>query len=220
MRLAIAFLVVFSTAHAYVPPPIHYFRSWSEINKKVVNLQIEQERTILGQGTKSVREVFKIKRPGRYHWEADDDGLKKIKVLGKTRAYIGRRSNPRRAKLMEVISPVEIPLIYAQPNRMEAALKQVGIKVSEYELDLFQGKPHVRIGEKNGNRLYVSYENQLKAMQFQGRFYVFSYSNAQSSPKSPTYPSSIEIYENDMLRETIQLKSITSPVLQEKDFEL
>jgi hypothetical protein len=108
-------------------------------------------------------------------------------------------------------------LIYANAGNIESVLKQIDIDPTQTKLELVQKNKEVRIGDPKGNRIYVSPDkNTLDAMVFQSKLYLIKY----NVEKFSFYPSEIEIYENDVLKEKVRTKSVlTNAKIADSEFE-
>lgn len=219
-KYAFLFILISTAAIAWVSPPNDFFQQWTAQNKSIQTMLIKQERDLYSQGavSQTFPETIKIKRPGLYKWTSMVDGQENVKILGKTKAMLGVAPNFRQVKLMDVISPLEASVIYGQAGNMESVLKQIDIDIAQYGLELFQHEAKIRVGSKTGNRLYIaSATNTLDAMVYKDRLYLFQY-NAQNTVQN--YPTSMEIYEGDTLKEKIRVLSVsTTAKFSDLEFE-
>ncbi len=222
MKAKIIFLLtlfILNDSHAWFMQPGDFFQTWAAQNKTPQTLLIKQERDLIVNGTvtQTTPETIKIKRSGMYKWLSEVPGLEEMKVLGKSKATLGPPNSQRDVPLKSVLTPIEVVLIYANAGNIESVLKQIDIDPTQTKLELVQKNKEVRIGDPKGNRIYVSPDkNTLDAMVFQNKLYLLKY----NVEKFSLYPSEIEIYENDVLKEKVRTKSVLSNAkLTDSEFE-
>ncbi len=219
--IIIASIILYSvTSHAWFMQPKDFFQVWATQNKSPQTFLIKQERDLISGGavTQTIPETIKIKRSGLYKWTSEVPGLEEMKVLGKTKATTGSPKSQRDVPLKNILSPLEVLSIYTNPGTIESILKQIDIDVTQAKLDLVQKNKEVRIGDGKANRLYISPDNStLDAMVYQNRLYLLKY----NVDKFSFYPSEIEIYENETLKEKIRTKSVlTNAKISDSEFEV
>jgi hypothetical protein len=220
-KIIFATVVLFysTISHAWFLPPSYFFQTWANQNKTPQSMLIKQERDLVSNGTvtQTIPEVIKIKRSGFYKWTSEAPGNEEMKVLGKTKATTGTPQSQRAVPMQIVLTPLEVALLYSQAGSIESILKQIGIDGSQSSLELIQKNKEIRVGDKKGNRLYISPDNNtLDAMIFQSRLYLLKY----SQDKFSFYPSEIEIYENDVLKEKVRTKSVLANAkISDQEFE-
>lgn len=207
-------------AKAYILPPSYFFQTWATQNKSPQTLLIKQERDLVVQDnvTQTIPETIKIKRSGFYKWTSEVPGLEEMKVLGKTKATTGTPQSQRAVPMQNILTPAEVMTVYNQAGAIESVIKQIGIDVNQTKLELVQKIKEIRIGDPKGNRLYISPDNNtLDAMVFQGKLYLFKY----NVEKFSFYPSQVEVYENEVLKERIRTKSLlTNAKIPDSEFEV
>ncbi len=212
-------LLVTSKSYAWFMQPGDFFQTWAAQNKTPQTLLIKQERDLISNGTvtQTSPETIKVKRSGMYKWLSEVPGLEEMKVLGKSKATLGPPKSQRDVPLKNVLTPIEVVLIYANAGNIESVLKQIDIDPTQTKLELVQKNKEVRIGDPKGNRIYVSPDkNTLDAMVFQNKLYLIKY----NVEKFSFYPSEIEIYENDVLKEKVRTKSVlTNAKIADSEFE-
>lgn len=219
--LMLAFLVMMaSPSYGWFMQPNDFFQTWSAQNKSPQTLLIKQERDIIVEGavTQTIPETVKIKRPGLYKWTSEMPGLEEMKLLGKSKATMGSPRSQRDVPMKNVLTPIEVVVLYTNAGNIDSVLKQIEIDVKQAKLELISKNKEVRIGDSKGNRIYVSPDTgMLDAMAFQGRLYLIKYNKEKFS----MYPSEIEIYENDVLKEKVRTKSVlTNAKISDADFEV
>ena len=204
---------------AWIPPPNDFFQQWITENKNATSILIKQDHEFLKDGvtTQMISETVKIKRPGLYKRTSNMNGQEEIRVLGKTKAMVGAPKALRQVQMKDVISPLDVPLIYGQAGTVESVFKQIGVDTSKYALELIDHEPLTRVGDREGNHFYISsLSNQINQMVYGGMIYRFKYDSKVSS----RYPSDIEVYDGEELKEKIHVKSVsTSAKISEQDFE-
>lgn len=217
---ALFILFCFTPAQAYILPPSFYFQTWATQNKTPQTILIKQERDLISQGavTQTIPETVKIKRSGLYKWSSDVPGLEEMKILGKTKATVGSPQSQRVVPLQNILTPIEVMVAYNQAGTIESIIKQIGIDITQTKLELVQKIKEIRIGDPKGNRIYVSPDNNtLDAMVFQGKLYLLKYNQEKFS----LYPSEIEVYENETLKERVRIKSfMTNAKISDAEFEV
>jgi outer membrane lipoprotein-sorting protein len=219
--LILASVVMISTlSHAWFMQPTDLFQTWSAQNKTPQTLLVKQERDLIVDGavTQTIPETVKIKRPGLYKWTSEMPGLEEMKLLGKSKATMGPPRSQRDVPMKNVLTPIEVVVLYTNAGSIDSVLKQIEIDVKQAKLELISKNKEVRIGDAKGNRLYVSPDTgMLDVMAFQGRLYLIKYNKEKFS----MYPSEIEIYENDVLKEKVRTKSVlTNAKLSDAEFEV
>jgi outer membrane lipoprotein-sorting protein len=212
--------VLTSPAYAWFMQPTDFFQTWSAQNKTPQTLLIKQERDLIVDGavTQTIPETVKIKRPGLYKWTSEIPGLEEMKLLGKSKATMGSPRNQRDVPMKNVLTPIEVVVLYVNAGNIDSVLKQIEIDVKQSKLELISKNKEVRIGDAKGNRLYVSPDTgMLDAMAFQGKLYLIKYNKEKFS----MYPSEIEVYENDVLKEKVRTKSVlTNAKISDAEFEV
>jgi hypothetical protein len=206
--LLILLLSFAKNASAYILPPSYYFQQWTEQTKSLNSFLIKQEREITGGLPQVLQETVKVKKQGLYRFAVNSAAQEEVKIMGATKAAEGRIDSLSIVSMQQVISPLDTILLYTQASRIESALKQLGVDVSKYSLELIQSKKEIMIGDEKGNRIYVSPDTQkMDAMVYQNKLYMFRY-----NPGTPlaVYPSIIEIYENNQVKEKITIRSIAT----------
>lgn len=215
----IALVFISGDVQAWYMQPKDFFQVWSGQNKSPQTFLIKQERDLISNGTvtQTIPEVVKIKRSGLYKWTSEVPGLEEMKILGKSKATTGSPKSQRDVPLKQVLSPIEVINIYTSAGTIESVLKQIEIDVTQVKLELVQKNKEVRIGDPKGNRIYISPDNNtLDAMVYQGKLYLIKY----NQDKFSFYPSEIDIYENEVLREKIRTKSVlTNAKITDAEFE-
>ena len=176
--IVIASLIFCSTSYAWFMQPADFFQIWAVQNKSPQTLVIKQERELISNGavTQTIPETIKIKRPGLLKWISEIPGLEEMKVLGKLKATMGAIKNQRDVPLKNILTPIEVVLLYSNAGNIESVLKQIDIDSKQVKLELIQKNKEVRIGDNKGNRIFVSPDkNTLDAMVFQNKLYLIKY---------------------------------------------
>jgi len=219
-KVIVSFSLIFCTSsYAWFMQPNDFFQTWAAQNKTPQTMLIKQERDVIVGGaiSQTIPETVKIKRPGMYKWTSEIPGLEEVRVLGKSKATMGSPKSQRDVPLKNVLTPIEVVMIYSNAGNIESVLKQIDIDTSQSKLELVQKNKEVRIGDGKGNRIFVSPDkNTLDAMIFQNKLYLFKY----NPDKFSFYPSEIDIYEGEILKEKVRTKSILSNAkISDAEFE-
>lgn len=212
-------LLISKSSFAWFPPPNYFFQQWVTENKGIIGIVIKFDRETMKDNVAidMSSETIKIKRPGLYKWLSSTTA-DQLKLLGKTKAMMGTSQSLRQVQLLDVITPLDVSIIYNQVGTIESVMKQIGVDVAKSSLELNNHLPRICIGEKGGNHLYVSSTTGvIESMVFKNLTYQFTY-----DPKAAfqNYPSEIEIYDGEVLKEKIHIKSIsTSAKISDQEFE-
>ena len=221
-KIVVLFIVLFSTssAIAWYMQPKDFFQTWASQNKTPQTLLIKQERDLIVGGvvTQTIPETVKIKRSGLYKWTSEIAGLEEMKLLGKSKASLGAPRSQRDVPMKNVITPIEVTILYSNPGNIESVFKQIEIDIAQSRLELISKNKEIRVGDPKGNRIYISPDNEtIDAMVYQGRLYLVKYNKEKFS----MYPSEIEIYENETLKEKVRTKSVlTNAKISDAEFEV
>lgn len=212
-------LLLAKPSFAWFPPPNYFFQQWVTQNKGIIGIVIKLDRETMKDNVAvdMASEIIKIKRPGLYKWTSSSE-TSLIKMVGKTKAMVGTSQNLRQVQLLDVLTPLEVALIYNQAGTIDSVLKQIGVDSSKTNLELYNGLPRICIGEQTGNRIYVSSTSAtIEAMVFKNLTYQFKY---DSKSTFQSYPNDIEIYEGEVLKEKIHIKSVsTTAKISDQEFE-
>lgn len=211
--------LIASPSFAWFMQPNDFFQIWAAQNKAPQTMLIKQERDLIvaGSVTQTIPETVKIKRPGLYKWSSEIPGLEEVKILGKSKASMGGPHSQRDVPMKNVITPIEAIILYTNGGNIGSVLKQIEVDTSQSKLELISKGKEIRIGDVKSNRVYVSPDNGIiDAMVYHGKLYLVKYNKEKFS----MYPSEIEVYESDVLKEKIRTKSVlTNAKISDAEFE-